>query len=789
MVTPRGGPVSGRRRAITLALGALAVGFAVAAFSFLPRAKVPAVADAAAPEAPEAREARDRHDAGAEEVAFEDFVGAEACAGCHRAEYDRWKASTHGRAGGRPDEVSIIAQFDGRPRKFRDAVLVPEKKGADYIFTVQQPGQPDRVFKVDQVVGGGHLAGGGTQSFFSRFPDGTIRFLPFDFIRKESLWFCNGHTEQREGILPITPQLSINDCADWPPKRVLGDSGEHNNCQSCHGSQVQLTRDLGDAGFRTQLKTLAIDCEACHGPGRRHLERVANPKAVAAGDVGMKALSNLGKDSSLGVCFQCHAMKSTLSPGYLSGKPFDAYYSLLMPMLGGEESVHPDGRTRIFAYQQSHLWSDCYVRGGMTCTSCHDPHTQGYRDHVGRPLEGRFDDGQCTSCHASKRDAPEEHSHHARGSKGSRCVGCHMPYLQQPAFGRELRYARSDHTIPVPRPEQDRTLGIESACQTCHADLSVDAQRAKITKWYGEPKPVATAIDAAFRVQTIDDPLEAARLVLRADEPHTAALFMGIARFGAKFVAPDPPSLPDEVIERLDALSGHQDFDVRGLALAYLHMARGSNPRAAKRIDERRQETGTTGDRVRARWVHALVFYGEQARAHGALLRAVDLFQKALEIEPDRAEVVAGLGHAHAQGGKLGEAVRCFRRSLELDPVQPRTLLSLGEVLNDSHQADNAVDAWKRAVALDDSIAPAHMHLGEAALAAGNVDAALHHAGRALAIDPRLAPAHFLMGRLHERKGDRARALRALDDGLALEPENKAGRDARKRLLGGGALR
>jgi len=639
------------------------------------------------------------------------------------------------------------------------------------------------VFKVDAVVGGGHMAGGGTQAFFTRWADGTLRFLPFDFIRKEGVWFCN----VSRGIVPITPQLSITDCADWPPRRVLGDSSELNNCQSCHGSQIQVARDQGgDHGLRTQVQTLAIDCESCHGPGRRHVQRVGDPVAVAAGDIGLSPLSTLGKDDSLGVCFQCHAMKSTLKRGYLAGKPFADHYSVLLPLLGDEEPVHPDGRTKVFAYQQSHLWSDCYVRGGMTCTSCHDPHSQGYRDHVGRPLEGRFDDGQCTSCHASKRDAPEEHTHHARGSKGSSCVGCHMAYLQQPAFGHQLRYARSDHTIPVPRPALDQSLGVESACQSCHANLSIDAQHTQITKWYGEPKPVASAIDAAFRVQTIDDPIEAARLVLRADEPHTAALFMGTARFGAKFIVTDPPELAPELVDRLEALANHKDLDVSALALAYLHMARGTSPRIAKKVDER-LHAGATDARVRARWLSVLVLYAEESRAHGALLRALDLFQKAVEIEPRRADLLSSLGQVSAQGGKLAEAVRWFQKSLEIDPLQPRTLLSLGEVLHDTHQQDKAIDAWTRSLALDDGMALAHLHLGEAALATGKFDEALEYTSRALVADPRLAPAHFLAADAHERRGDLQRALRAVDRGLVFEPDNEGARDTRLRLVARGA--
>src|SRR5688572_6540650 len=43
------------------------------------------------------------------------FVGSEACAKCHQDEYNAWRGSTHGRAGGSPKDATLIARFDGQP--------------------------------------------------------------------------------------------------------------------------------------------------------------------------------------------------------------------------------------------------------------------------------------------------------------------------------------------------------------------------------------------------------------------------------------------------------------------------------------------------------------------------------------------------------------------------------------------------------------------------------------------------------------------------------------------------
>ena len=70
------------------------------------------------------------------------------------------------------------------------------------------------------------MAGGGTQGFVSRFPDGTWRFLPFDWSRQSAHWFCNSGTRAGKGWVPITADLALADCGDWPPRRVLGDGAQ-----------------------------------------------------------------------------------------------------------------------------------------------------------------------------------------------------------------------------------------------------------------------------------------------------------------------------------------------------------------------------------------------------------------------------------------------------------------------------------------------------------------------------------------------------------------------------------
>ncbi|MFN8582593.1 MAG: ammonia-forming cytochrome c nitrite reductase subunit c552, partial [Gemmatimonadaceae bacterium] len=613
-------------------------------------------------------------------IADSDFVGSQACAECHATQFAAWSHSTHAAAGGRPGGVTILGRFNGPPIVFKDAVVTPTARGGRFAFIVRQSGRPDREIPVDGVIGGGHMEGGGTQGFVTRIDDGTYRFVPFDYSRHSNTWFCNTIGRANRGWVPITSELSITACVDWPPSRALGDETRFSNCASCHGSQITTRPDSALQGYRTHFTALNINCESCHGPGRAHIALSKNPQSVAEGRLGMAALATYSKDSSLGVCWQCHALKDQLRPGFISGKPLESYYSIRTPQLG-DEAYLPDGRVRSFAYQQGHLYSDCYVNGGMTCTSCHDPHSQQYRDVTWNPLPGRFDDRQCTSCHASKAENPAAHTKHAATSAGSRCTSCHMPYLQEPEIGTAIRYSRSDHAIPIPRPAFDSSLGVVSACKTCHQDKSESALNQQMVTWYGAIKPHPRAIDALVKARTLTDRAEVASLLLVPSERLTAVLFDGMAYFLDRQLDADMESLDRDIVTRLEQLAEHPDLDVRALALASLHYARGNDPRIRERLAKALTTSGADEPNLRARWSVILGYLADKARNNSQSAAAVATYRKAIEIAPQNPKLYLNLGLAMVQSRDLAGAIAQYQRSLELDPRQGLAFINLGIAL------------------------------------------------------------------------------------------------------------
>ncbi|GBD31213.1 Photosystem I assembly protein Ycf3 [bacterium HR33] len=708
----------------------------------------------------------------APQIAAGDYAGADACRDCHAVQYDAWRRSTHGRAGGPPNRETVIARFDGSPIRFRDAVVTPfVTPRGEYAFRVVQEGGREVVFTVAGVIGRGHMVGGGTQGFVTRWIDGTYRFLPFDFSRHQGVWFCNTVGRADSGWVPITPQLSIAACSDWPPRRVLGTEARFSNCQECHGSGIDLELDPASRRYSTEIRSFTIDCESCHGPARRHVELARAGTAGTNADIGVRSLGILDKDRSLEVCFSCHAVKDVLREGYRTGAPLKEHYSLGLALVG-DNPLFPDGRVKTFAYQEGHRFSDCYLNGSMTCTDCHEPHGQGYRDIWGNSLPSRFDDGQCLDCHASKSDRVAEHTKHAPGSPGSRCVSCHMPYLQQPQLGNRIRYARSDHTISIPRPSLDARLGIEGACVQCHREWSREAVALAIDTLWGELKPLPAGVAAL-----LDSGADWERLldVLDPGSRHSGALAMALGELLQR-LAPDTDELDGRLLERLRSMARVGDLDVRALALAALHLAAGERRSVRRLLREALEDAGDEEWLLRDRWKVALAFVADSYRERGEARQAAAVYRKALEIAPGDPAVLHNLGLALANAGDLEGAVANYRLSLQADPRQPLVLVNLGIALQGMGDAAGAIEAYRRALEINSEEPLAHFNLGNMYLRQGQIPEAITQYRRALAVDPGLPLAHFNLARAYVAAGDLRAALDAVRRGLEFAPEDSDGR-------------
>ena len=716
------------------------------------------------------------------EAARAEFAGAESCQGCHAEKYAAWASSTHGRAGGEPSPETVIAPFDGTPIVFSDATVVPMVDSAGrYVFAVRQDGRSERRLTVDGVVGGGHLLGGGTQGFVTRVPDGTVRFIPFDYSRQLDRWFCSTTGRSDTGWIPITTELALADCGDWPPYRVIGTAANVVNCQGCHGSQITTQLEPG-RGYRTEWTTLRINCESCHGPARRHVETmtaVASGQAVAVADIGLVSRATDGVEESLEVCFQCHAMRATVTDGHVPGDRLSDYSSHLLSLIDGM-SYLPDGRIALFAYQGTHLSSSCYVDGAMTCVSCHEPHGLGYWDINRAPLAGVNDDRQCTGCHASKEVDPEAHTFHPPSSVGARCVSCHMPYMQHPGVGDQVPFARSDHTIPVPRPDLDDKLGLTSACLGCHADRSEAEHQLQVERWWGDLKPLGPVTEGLLSLGKTTGRALAARLLLHPEEPGVKARVQGLLVFLRGWVRPGA-ALDSHAAESIRRMAKSTDPDLRAFALAALYVADPSGDALERAL---REPLAT-----RRRFAAALGTLSQDMGARGDHEGTESALRGARLVLPDDAALAFLLGTARGGRGDYGPAIEALEESLEIDSAQPTLLVTLGMARKELGDTAGALRRFERAISLNPYEGRAHMQIGNIRMRAGDLTGAISAYESAIAGAPELARAHLNLALALARSGRLEEAVLHGREAIALKPKEQSWRATVARMEAAAAVR
>jgi tetratricopeptide (TPR) repeat protein len=368
-----------------------------------------------------------------------------------------------------------------------------------------------------------------------------------------------------------------------------------------------------------------------------------------------------------------------------------------------------------------------------------------------------------------------------------------MPYLQHPEVGPGVRFSRSDHTIPNPRPAFDAALGVESACIQCHEDRTPEELQARTEAWWGELKPhrpLITGQMEVLRAAEAGTPLsreQAADRLLRPDQHDPLLQFQALATFTVEHLGPDETALETEIQERLLALSRSPDLDVRSLALAALHWSRGTVPAVRARLAEAlREEPGWA---LRQRWALALGYLGDRLTEEGAVDRAQVGYRKALAVSPDDPRVLSAQGLSLYRAGRFGQAIPILQRAVALDPEaslsrvnlgiaqaaagdvqgaqqtyvrlleenpsEPLGWFNLGNLLQRTERLPEATEAYARAVALDGSLAPAWFQRARTLILLNRIPEALEPARRALELDPGNALTQQMVRDLETALGER----------------------------------
>ncbi len=382
-------------------------------------------------------------------------VGAQECARCHFALHEAWQASTHA--------LTIVAATpEALPAEIRDGALVEHGAGrtrfvregeALAALTVGPDGVETR-YPVTHQVGRTRM-----HMFLTRLPDGRQQVLPGMREHGAPVWF--DYTELYfagpAGDPGIAPAVAPGDPSFWTGPVRSWDA----QCSRCHLSGRQALPPT-PGGPRVSHRALGLDCEACHGGQAAHAD--AQDRADAEGDPVLR-WRRLSRREQVDGCLVCHMEAEEVVPGWAPGSGRDLLEVLDPTLLDDPDRVDPAGRPLELVYAGVSFWSSaCAERGGLTCTTCHDPHGGPHPSAMrGEPRSDR----QCAPCHDPILSDLRAHTHHDPAGSGSRCVSCHMPRLTVERGHGDV----TDHTISVPRPSLRSDRVAADACVSCHAGL------------------------------------------------------------------------------------------------------------------------------------------------------------------------------------------------------------------------------------------------------------------------------------------------------------------------------
>jgi len=398
------------------------------------------------------------------------FAGSKKCMDCHKAEYDKWQNSHHDRAMEVANDVTVLGDFSNAIVEFHGVTTRFYRKDDKFFVNTRGPDGKKSEFEITHTFGWYPL-----QQYLVPFSGGRLQCLPIAWDVKEKKWYH---------LYPDTP-IGPGDWLYWT------NAGQNWNgmCAECHSTNLKKNYDIHGDAYQTTWSEIDVSCEACHGPGSRHVQWAELPDMARPQTANYELVVKAkGMDSreQVELCAPCHSRRAILGD-YTHAEP-DLLDGLL-PSLLTPELYFADGQILEEVYVYGSFTQSKMYRRNVRCSDCHDVHS------IKKVKEGN---ALCLQCHrAGIYDTKAHHFHKSKGEKGepikssggkvvfdvgtgAECVQCHMP--ERPYMGIDYR---ADHSFRIPRPDLSIKLGTPNACNRCHIDKTEQWSDQYITKWYG----------------------------------------------------------------------------------------------------------------------------------------------------------------------------------------------------------------------------------------------------------------------------------------------------------------
>lgn len=678
-----------------------------------------------------------------------EYVGTTNCASCHEAEHERWEGSHHDLAMQKATPETVLGDFKGvKAKYYRETVRFIREDDAFFVEALGADGKRAR-FPVIYTFGVEPL-----QQYLLEIEPGRLQAFLFawDTRPKEEggqRWF---HLQPDEYVEPGDPLHWTGPSYNW-----------NYSCADCHSTAVKKNYDRTTKRYSTEYFEINVGCEACHGPGSRHVE-LATPEGAklpagggfernlpspsqrtwgfGAGEP-IATLAASEASDEVDTCAPCHSRRADLGG---DGTNFHDRYRVAAL---DEILYFDDGQIRDEVYVYGSFTQSRMHAAGVVCSDCHDGHSTKLR------AEGN---ALCSRCHsADVYDKPAHHFHDA-GTAGSLCVDCHMPQRTY-----MVNDERADHRFGLPRPALAKKIGAPDACTGCHQRKSPAWAEREIAKRFESRSPADFA-----------ETLHAARVQSPGGEPGLIELLAtgtssGIVRATALLELRNlaSPSLPALLMRSANDRSA---IVRRAVAVA----ARDLPPE--QRVEVVRP---LLRDEVRSVRIEAVAtLLGVHAGSwspvdRDALKGATEEYLEARAFNADRGEGLVDLAHVALLAGDLKHAEGNLREALAIDPTFTAAYVNLADLYRGQQRDDEAEAILREGLEFAADRAAVEFALGLTLVRLERHREALERLRRAYEMRPETIRFGYVYAVAQYDRGRREAALRTLEQVHERYPANR----------------
>jgi Flp pilus assembly protein TadD len=154
--------------------------------------------------------------------------------------------------------------------------------------------------------------------------------------------------------------------------------------------------------------------------------------------------------------------------------------------------------------------------------------------------------------------------------------------------------------------------------------------------------------------------------------------------------------------------------------------------------------------------------------------KAIECYQKAIDIKPDEHKAFNNMGLAYADKGDKDKAIECYQKAIDIKPDEHKAFNNMGLAYADKGDKDKAIECYQKAIEIKPDYHEAFNNMGSAYVDKGDKDKAIECYQKAIDIKPDKHEAYYSMGYAYYCKGDKVNAIKCFEKVIEIEPNDSS---------------